>query len=154
MSLPSPELPSPVDETLPQFKSLRFLVIDDNPDGRFLISKTLMRKFPNSVISECQTAEAAFRILNEERVSLIISHRTFEFDGVSLIRELRQVNPTVPIVMMSGIDRRELAMEAGAADFLTYDEWLMVGNKVALLLTERGIQDTGPGGVGGKSLGR
>src|SRR5687767_11674781 len=29
---------------------LRFLIVDDNADGRFLISKTLLRKFPTSII--------------------------------------------------------------------------------------------------------
>lgn len=137
MPEPLPEFPTPVDESKPQFRGLRFLVVDDNPDGRFLLSKTLLRKFPNSTITECQTAAAAFRAIETEPVSLIISHRTFEFDGVSLIRELRQRNLDVPILMMSGIDRREPALAAGADAFLTYEEWLMVGNHVAALLTKR-----------------
>lgn len=132
------EMPTPVDESRPEFHGLHFLIIDDNPDGRFLIAKTLLRKFPNSTIVECQTADAAFRALKGQPVSLIVSHRTFEFDGVSLIRELRAQTPDVPIVMTSGIDRRDAALTAGADGFLTYDEWLMVGNYVAKLLTERG----------------
>jgi CheY-like chemotaxis protein len=120
---------------LPHFRNLRFLVIDDNPDGRFLVSKTLLRKFPNAVLSECQTAEAAFQLLNRgDEVSLITAHRTFELDGVSLVRELRARRPAVPILMLSGIDRREAALAAGANAFLTYDEWLMVGNHVAAML--------------------
>src|SRR5436190_905191 len=128
-----------MDETQPPYRELRFLVIDDNPDGRFLVSKTLLRKFPHAVVTECQTAEAAFRVLVAEPVSLIASHRTFEYDAVTLVRELRARNPTVPILMLSGIDRRELAAAAGANAFLTYDEWLMVGNHVASLLATPGL---------------
>lgn len=134
---PTPEFPTPVDESLPVFKGLHFLIIDDNPDGRFLIAKTLLRKFPNSVIVESQSAESAFRALETQRPSLIVSHRTFEFDGIALIQELRSRAPRVPIIMASGIDRREAALAAGADAFLTYDEWLMVGNHVARLLTDR-----------------
>ena len=122
------------DEPLSTPKNLRFLVIDDNPDGRFLVSKTLLRRFPGAVLTECQTADAAFHVLARELVSLVVCHRTFEFDAVSLTRELRERNKAVPIVMMSGIDRRDAALAAGANAFLTYDEWLMVGNHVADLL--------------------
>lgn len=73
---------------------------------------------------------------NESPISLVVSHRTHEFDGVSLIGELRRRNATVPILMMSGIDRRGAALAAGASAFLTYEEWLMVGNHVADLLTK------------------
>lgn len=137
MTEPTREFPTPVDESLPPFEGLHFLIIDDNADGRFLIAKTLLRKFPNSVIVESQSAESAFRALETQKPSLIISHRTFEFDGIALIQELRSRSPGVPIIMASGIDRREAALAAGADAFLTYDEWLMVGNHVARLLTER-----------------
>lgn len=130
-----PDFPTPVDETAAPFRDLRFLIVDDNPDGRFLVSKTLLRKFPKAVISECQDSGAAMRILEKEHVSLIISHRTFEMEGIDLIREFRSRNATVPILMMSGIDRREAALAAGANAFLTYEGWLMVGNHVATLLT-------------------
>ena len=131
------EFPTPVDEQLPQFRDLVFLIVDDNPDGRFLISKTLLRKFPTSVIVECQSAEAAFRELTVRKVSLIITHRTYEFEGIALVSELRQRAPDVPILMTSGIDRQDAARRAGADAFLTYEQWLMVGSHVARLLTER-----------------
>lgn len=121
---------------MPPFQGLRFLIVEDNADHRFLVAKTLLRKFPKSVLSECQDADAAFRILDKEAVSLIICHRTFEWDGASLVKEFRRRNATVPILMMSGINRAESALAAGASAFLTYDEWLMVGNHVAALLTK------------------
>jgi hypothetical protein len=40
----------------------RLLVIDDNADTRFLVSKTLLRKFPHAIVSECVTVEAATAI--------------------------------------------------------------------------------------------
>lgn len=133
--------PKAFDESLPAFRELHFLIIDDNPDGRFLVAKTLLRKFPNGTISECQTAEAAFRLLAHQAVSLIVSHRTFDFEGTALVRELRERAPETPILMTSGIDRREAALQAGADAFLTYDEWLMVGNRVAELLASHAGAD-------------
>jgi response regulator RpfG family c-di-GMP phosphodiesterase len=133
------ELPStsPFDESRLPIRDLRFLVIDDNPDGRFLVSKTLLRKFPNSVVIEAQTGDAAFRVLATEKVTLIVCHRTFEFDVIALVKEIRSRNATIPIVVMSGIDRSESVRSVGADAFLTYEEWLMIGNRVADLLLQR-----------------
>ena len=131
-----PEFPTPIDESRSPFLDLTFLIVDDDPDGRFLVAKTLLRKFPKAAITECQDAEAAFLIFDRQLVSLIICHRTFEFDGIALIAEFRKRNASVPILMMSGIDRKNPALAAGADAFLTYEEWLMVGNHVAALLTK------------------
>jgi CheY-like chemotaxis protein len=138
---PTPLTPSSAaDETRPEFQHLQFLLVDDSPDGRYLISKTLLRKFPRATIIECRTAEAAFAALAKEMPSLIVAHRTYEFNGIDLLRELRRRAPGVLILMTSGIDRRELALQAGADAFYTYDEWLMVGSHVAQLLAARAQQ--------------
>jgi DNA-binding NtrC family response regulator len=112
----------------------RFLVIDENPDGRFLLSKTLLRAFPNAAVVECQSADTAFQVLQTESVAAILSHRTLEFDGAGLVRELRKINADVPIVMVSGFDREKLALEAGATRFFNYDQWPRIGIFIAELL--------------------
>lgn len=123
---------------------LRFLVIDENPDTRFLYNKTLLRVMPDAAIVECQIAETAFRILRTEKVAAIISHRTVEFDGASLVRELRKISATVPIVMTSGIDRKAAALEAGATCFFLYDEWLRIGTFVRdLIVSSPRASETG-----------
>jgi CheY-like chemotaxis protein len=137
---PNPRWHTPADETRPEFQNLVFLLVDDSPDGRYLISKTLLRKFPRATVIECRTAETAFAALAKEMPSLIVTHRTYEFNGIDLLRALRQRAPGVLILMTSGVDRREHALEAGADAFYTYDEWLMVGNHVAQLLAERAQQ--------------
>jgi DNA-binding NtrC family response regulator len=112
----------------------RFLVIDENSDGRFLLSKTLLRAFPNAMVVECRSADTAFHVLQTEEVAAILSHRTLEFDGAGLVRELRKLNAEVPIVMVSGFDREKLALEAGATRFFNYDQWPRIGIFVAELL--------------------
>jgi DNA-binding NarL/FixJ family response regulator len=112
----------------------QFLVIDDNPDSRFLLVKTLLRKFPNSVIQECQSSEPAIDVARNDSVSAIVLHRATDADGEMLIKLLRRVNPTVPMVMVSGFDRSQVALAAGATAFLNYDEWLRIGTVVSDLL--------------------
>lgn len=113
-----------------------FLVVDDNADSRFLLVKTLLRKFPSAVIHECQESVAALVIAREKPLSAIVAHRAADMDGIHLIEELRAANPGVIIVMVSGIDRSESAVRAGATCFLSYDEWLCIGRLVTDLLSQ------------------
>lgn len=115
---------------------LRFLVIDDNCDSRALLTRTLLRKYPDAVIHERERAEAAVAVARTGELNAIVTHRTFDHDGVELVRVLRAANPTVPIVMVSGMDRAKDAVAAGADKFLSYEEWLRIGNVVGDLLAQ------------------
>jgi len=112
----------------------RFLIVDDNADSRFLLAKTLLRKFPQAILQECQDGEAALAIVQAGQVDALVVHRAAGIDGITLVRELRQANAAVPIVMVSGIDRTKEALAAGASRFLHYDEWLRIGTSVDELL--------------------
>jgi DNA-binding NtrC family response regulator len=107
-----------------------FLVVDFQRESRFLLVKTLQRKFPAAVIRECDDAVQAVQMARTQDLACIITHRTFETPGADLVRALREVDPDVPIVMVSGMDRQRAAMDAGATSFLNYDEWLRVGTIV------------------------
>ncbi len=112
-----------------------FLVVDDNADSRFLLVKTLLRKFPTAIIRECQECAEAVQIALVPNLAAIVAHRAADLDGITLIRELRAANPRVIILMVSGLDRAESATRAGATCFLNYDEWLRVGSLVTDLLS-------------------
>lgn len=104
-----------------------FLVVDFQRESRFLLVKTLARKFPGAVIRECEDAEQSVQMARTQDVACVIAHRTFDTTGADLVRAIRDVDPDVPIVMVSGIDRAQAALDAGATSFLNYDEWLRIG---------------------------
>lgn len=116
----------------------RFLIIDENADSRFLLVKTLLRKFPSALLQECHDADTAIATAQSDKLTAIVAHRTYDYDGVTLVAMLRQANPTVPIVMVSGIDRTPQALAAGANAFLNYDEWLRIGSVVSEVLDKPG----------------
>lgn len=107
-----------------------FLLVDDHFDNRFLLAKTLSRKFPGAVIQECQSSAAALAGIRRPELHAAIVHRTDDLDGLSLITKLRAANATIPILYISGYDHREKAFPAGATAFLNYDAWLRVGAAV------------------------
>jgi CheY-like chemotaxis protein len=114
-----------------------FLVVDHNADTRFLLVKCLLRKFSAATILEADTTEAALSLARHPDLAAIVSHRTTEMLGVELVVEFRKINPTIPIVMVSGIERTTPALAAGADRFLLFDEWLRIGTVVQDLLRKR-----------------
>lgn len=113
---------------------MKFLVVDDNSENRFLLSKTLLRHFPHAALIECQSVDTAVRLLRNETVDLIIAHRCAELLGAELIQALREVNEVVPIIAVSGVDRRQESLAAGATRFHSLDQWLLIGAVAAELL--------------------
>ena len=114
----------------------QFLVIDFHPESRFLLVKTLLRKFPGSAIHETDDAQQAVEIVRAMDLIAVVTHRTFELTGAELVKQLRDADPDVLIVMVSGIDREPEALAAGANAFLHYDQWLRIGSLVESLLQQ------------------
>lgn len=115
---------------------LIFLVIDHYKDSRFLLVKSLLRRFPNAVIEEAEDGETAIEIGRRRDLAAIVTHRTREYFGTELVSRLREGNPVVPIVMVSGIERTAPALAAGANRFMLYDEWLRIGTIVKELISD------------------
>ena len=112
----------------------KFLIVDDNPDSRFVFVRTIMKQFPDAVLQECEDAEPALTSGREPGLSAVVVHRTTEMTGVYFVQSLRQLNSRVPIVMVSGIDRSHAAVAAGANRFLLFDNWKKLGPIISELL--------------------
>jgi CheY-like chemotaxis protein len=118
-------------------RSPSFLVIDDNPDSRFLLVRTLLRKFPSATIRESVDGVQSIALCRMHPPTAIIVHRTVEASGLMLIPELRAACPLTVIVAVSSIDRSDATLAAGADAFLLYDEWLRIGTVVTELIAAR-----------------
>ncbi len=107
-----------------------FLVVDFHTESRYLLVKTLLRKFPGAMIHECDDADGGAELVHSGSLAAVVVHRTFDYSGAEVVRRFRAADPQVPIVMVSGMDRAEAALEAGANSFLLYEEWLRIGSVV------------------------
>jgi DNA-binding NarL/FixJ family response regulator len=119
---------------VPTLTAPTFLVIDDHAESRFLLTKTLSRKFSCATILETDSADQAFALLRSGEVAVIVCHRTFDTPGLALVQEFRAAGFRMPILMVSGMEREQAALAAGANAFLHYDEWLRTGTVVESLL--------------------
>ena len=112
----------------------RFLIVDNNSAARFLVSKTLLRHYPQAVVQECEDLNTATEFLGAlpaiEHATVVIARRTDQIDGRELILALRAAHPTVPIVWTADRSQAKWAQSVGATRFLESAAWLLIGVSV------------------------
>jgi len=119
------------------------LVVDDDPSVRaFIVDALKAGGYFN--ISEVENGIQALEAFRKEHYDLVISDLKMPgMDGLELLRRIKKLNPSTPVIIMTGyptIDISVSAMKEGALDFLTKP--FTIENlifKVDLYLKERSI---------------
>jgi len=100
--------------------SLPILVVEDDPSLREAIGDTL--ELAGRAHVAVDGGEAALRVLGEQAFSIVVSDvRMMPMDGITLLKEIRQRLPNLPVVLMTAyaeVDKAVDAMRSGACDFL------------------------------------
>lgn len=98
---------------------LRWLLVDDDEDGRYLLAKLLQKHFPRARLVLTSNAEDALRAVETEEFEAIITDNGLAtMSGMDLILELRQRGYGRPVIMVSmNPSLKSAALEAGASAF-------------------------------------
>jgi len=103
----------------PQTASRKLLIVDDEPEVRAVLRDLLRDTYE---CSEASSAEEALQLLREDNYQLVISDITMSgISGLDMIPHVRRISPDTVIVMVSGMQTIESAIEAlrlGAFDYL------------------------------------
>ncbi len=121
----------------------RILLVDDEPDMLENCSRILSRQGHTCVTAS--SGRAALAILEQERPDLLVTDLKMpEMDGMGLLRHAHELDPTLPVIMLTGfatIESAVVAVKEGAFDFLPKDfsvDQLRVA--VERALRHRGLQ--------------
>jgi len=97
----------------------RLLIVDDDLGSRESLRQTFSRLYQ---VHAVESAAAALKVLNERRVDVVLLDVMMpEKDGVTFLRELQDLYPDMPCVMVSAsaaVRPVVEAMRAGAYDFV------------------------------------
>ncbi len=97
------------------------LLVDDDPTLRTLLMRVLVRA--GYVVVPCSNALDAMDHLKHGTVSVVVSDIAMpKMSGLELLSKVREQEPDVPVVLMTGQDepsRRQCAEEQGAFAFLS-----------------------------------
>jgi excisionase family DNA binding protein len=101
----------------------RVLIVDDEEGIRDLLSRTLaLAEYDVESVSDGVAALHHLRDTGEAYNLVIADLRMPGMDGLTLIREVKQFNPQLPIIIITGFSSESSAIEAvnlGVAGYLT-----------------------------------
>ena len=92
----------------------RFLVVDDDPDLRGLLQVYLERD-GYAVESAGNGREALTKLDHANYDAVLLDNRMPEVNGLAVLSHIRQHHPSLPVVMMTGDQRSQVAAESLAA---------------------------------------
>ncbi len=102
----------------------RFLVVDDAKFMQTLTEKLLL-KMGHEILHKASNGLEALEYYDKHWTSIdvvLLDVVMPKFDGLQTLRQLRQINPAVKIIMVTSISSQNIvmgAMKAGASEFIT-----------------------------------
>ena len=106
---------------------LLILIVNDNLGDQLLIKKHLGRARGGSLLGEtAATLAGALERLAAKRYDAVLLDLSLpDSKGIATLKKLRERHPTVPVIVLMGLDDESAgveAMQAGAQDYLVKDE--------------------------------
>lgn len=94
-------------------KKLRILLVDDNPDDRNLIVRSLKHDFPLLEVDEAIEYHGLERILERGEFDLVITDYHIRWTtGLEVLRLVKSHYPNCPVIMFTGTGNEEIAVQA------------------------------------------
>src|SRR5437667_11250593 len=103
-------------------ETFQFLIIDDDPAiARFLVA--YLRQKGHSCQALTDGFQTATWLAHNDCKVVIVDLRMPKVDGISLISFIREINPTIPIVVFTGVgydeEQMHAALRAGANGYVS-----------------------------------
>lgn len=99
----------------------RIIIADDHPLFRTALSHAIGKVWPDAVVIEAGSAGAARRALTESADALLLDLHMEDSHGLTVLMDLRQDFPALPIVIVSASEEPRVyaaASQLGAAAFI------------------------------------
>lgn len=104
---------------------MRILVVDDHAVVRHGVKQILVEHFATSVIGEAQSAEDMLREIHASKWDMVVLDVGMPGKGgLDALKELKQIQPKLPVLVLSAYPEDQLALRllrAGAAGYLSKD---------------------------------
>ncbi len=109
-------------QTQEQARERVVLLIEPKTDDRKKCADAIVSQSPLYDVETAQSAEEALQKFEKKQYDVVVMNYDLpDIAGDELTRKLNLINPTCPIVVMTGVDSPELALKvlrAGAMDYL------------------------------------
>lgn len=99
----------------------RILIVEDDEDTRSVLSTWVASEGHEACAAICGK-DASYELNRSQFDLIILDWELPDTNGISLLRQIRSKNKTVPVLMLTGrssIDDKEVGLDTGADDYLT-----------------------------------
>lgn len=87
--------------TVPSLPTI--LIVDDDPDNRFLLAHGLKKLFKDCAVVSCSSAAEAMALVKTKQIDAIITdHHLGDQTGCEFISQVRRRGVSCPMVMVTG----------------------------------------------------
>ena len=104
---------------------MKILIVDDHALVRRGMSYVVRECFPDADVEEAASANEAIALMDNKGVDIaLVDVRMPDFDGLELLRSLKERWPDVPVIMLSTYDQAlyvKRALADGAAGYMLKD---------------------------------
>jgi len=112
----------------------RILLVDDNPADRQLVLRELHRDFTDLEIWEAADMEGFERAIATESFDLIVTDYELRWStGLEVLRQVKALDPMLPVVMFTDSGSQEIAVEAMKAGL---DDYVLKSPKHLIRLSQ------------------
>jgi len=102
---------------------MRVLIVEDNPDHRYILRKKLQLSYSDATVDTCATVSTAVKRLLEKSYRIVLlDYRLRGSCGVDLVKWMGERGIDTPVIMITGVEDIEIAVQAiklGVYDYLT-----------------------------------
>jgi DNA-binding NarL/FixJ family response regulator len=106
-------------------QSLKFFVLEDNPQDLYLIQKAVVETFPSAHIAKSHRLSICIESVKKDPVDIIIVDLNLpDSRGYETFRDLKKNFPDIPLFILSVYGDKDLVNQAigdGAADYFSKD---------------------------------
>src|SRR5262249_16264942 len=121
------------------------LLLEDNAEDATLVAREMRRIAPTCVLERVISREDFVAAVDERPRDVILSdHRLADFSGMHALEIVKQRQPHVPFIFVTGSLDEETAVEcvkAGAWDYVLKDRLVRLGPAVRAALELRRTRD-------------
>ncbi|WP_375581097.1 response regulator [Marivirga tractuosa] len=113
---------------IPENKGLNILLIEDNPGDQVLVSDYLREEFPRLILETASDFNEAKNFLHKDTIQyklILLDLSLPDIDHHSLLKEIITLAPNTPIIILTGHDDINIAIESltlGYTDYLLKDD--------------------------------
>ncbi len=115
-----------LDELAGAHDAVRVLLVEDDPGDRRLVAEMLRDADEAAVLASCPRLEEAIEPVSRGLADLVLLDLSLpDSFGIDGVRRLRAAAPDIPVVVLSGNNDKQIALEAvqaGAQDYLVKDD--------------------------------